>query len=117
LFDEFITSYKFTNSPASEVIEAFNQFLLALNKFFDIYEELTEDYLSNKEVFIIWYKSAIIFSDDTICANFNCYQQAIFNNISINMNHDKIKDYTTHDGMCFDKVILMTISIAVDDTS
>jgi hypothetical protein len=53
---------------------------------------------------------------DTIRANSNWYQQAVFDNISINMNSDEIKNYITSDGMCFGKVLfnielsLMTIN-------
>jgi hypothetical protein len=104
LFDEFVKSYKSSNDLAFEALEAFDQFLPALDKFFDICEELTDDEIRNKDVFVKWYKSAIISSGDTIRAISEWYNQAIFDNISINMSSDEIEDYTTNDGMCFGKV-------------
>ena len=109
-FDEFVVSYKSTNLLASEAIEAFNQFLPALDRFFDLLDELTENKMNDDTtIFIKWYSSATISSRDTIHAISNWYHQAAFDNISINMNSDEIEDYTTHDGMCFGKVILMLI--------
>lgn len=55
-------------------------------------------------IFIKWYNSVIISSSDTIQANSNWYNQAVFDNISINMNSDKIENYVTNNGMCFGKV-------------
>ena len=52
-----------------------------------------------------WYKVAVISSGDVIRAISNWYQQEVFDNISVNMSPDEIKDYITHDGMCFGKVI------------
>jgi hypothetical protein len=104
LFNEFITSYKSANDLASEALEAFDQFIPALDRFFDLYEELTEDKMSNKDIFVKWCKSAIISSGDTIRAISEWYNQAIFDNISINMCSDEIEDYTTNNGMCFGKV-------------
>ena len=103
-FDEFVTSYKTNNNAlASEAVEAFNHFLPTLDKFFDLLDEFKEmNDASN--IFIKWYSSAKISSNDTIWANSNWYQQAVFDNISINMNVDEIEDYITNDGMCFGKV-------------
>ena len=52
LFDEFVKFYKSANNLVSEVLKAFDQFLLALDRFFDLYEKLTENEMSNKEVFV-----------------------------------------------------------------
>ena len=104
LFNEFITSYKSANVLASEALEAFDQFLSTLDKLFDLYEELTKNAMRNEDVCVKWYKSAIISSGDTIRAISEWYNQAIFDNISINMCSDEIKDYITNDGMCFGKV-------------
>ena len=100
-FDEFVTSYKANNNAlASEAVEAFNHFLPTLDKFFDLLDEFKEtDDATN--IFIKWYSSAKISSNDTIQAN---SQQAVFDNISINMNADEIEDYIINDGMCFGKV-------------
>ncbi len=61
--------------------------------------------MKNDNVFVKWYKSAIISSGDTIRVISDWYHQAIFQNILINMNSDEIDDYNTCDGMCFNKVI------------
>ena len=103
-FDEFVTSYKTNNNAlASEAVKAFNHFLPTLDNFFNLLDEFKEmDDASN--IFIKWYSSAKISSNDTIRVNSNWYQQAVFDNISINMNVDEIEDYITNDGMCFGKV-------------
>ena len=75
LFDQFIKSYKSANNLAPEVLEAFEQFLPALDKFFDLYEELTENEMSNDDIFVKWYKSAVISSGDTIRAISEWYNQ------------------------------------------
>jgi len=104
-FDEFVTSYKSSNSLALEASEAFDQFIPALDKFFDLYEELTEHNISCDDICVKWYKSAVISSGDIIRAISNWYHQAVFDNISVNMSTDETEDYITHDGTCFGKVI------------
>ena len=113
-FDEFVTSYKANNNAlASEAVEAFNHFLLTLDKFFDLLDEFKEmNDASN--IFIKWYSFAKISSNDTIWANSNWYQQAVFDNISININVDEIENYITNDGMCFGKVNFQFIVIMTD---
>ena len=107
LFDEFVKFYKSGNDLALEALEAFNQFLPALDKFFDLYEELTENEMSDRDVLVKWYKSAIVSSGDTIRAISEWYNQAIFDNISINMCSNEIENYTTNNGMCFGKVSII----------
>src|SRR5437764_7844166 len=82
-FEEFVTSYKTNNNAlASEAVEAFNHFLPTLDKFFDLLDKFKEmDDASN--IFIKWYSSAKIFSNDTIRANSNWYQQASDSSSSI----------------------------------
>jgi hypothetical protein len=115
-FDEFITTYKANNILAPEALEAFNQFLTALSRFFNLLEDFTNNDVNDETITIKWYSSAVISSSDTIRANSNWYQQAVFDNISINMNSDEIKNYITSDGMCFGKILfnielsLMTIN-------
>lgn len=105
-FDEFVTSYIASNHSllASEVVEAFDHFLSTLDRFFDFLDEFNKEMDDAATICIKWYSSAVISSSDTIRANSNWYQQAVFDNISINMNSDEIEDYTTNDGMCFGKV-------------
>ena len=107
LFDDFVTSYKATNSLALEAVEAFDHFLDALDKFFDIWEELIENKMNNTIILIKWYSSAIISSGDTIRAISEWYNQAVFNDISINMDSDDTEDYITCNGMFFGKVITL----------
>jgi len=102
-FDKFVSSYQNTSSLAPEVLEAFDQFLPALDKFFDLIDSI-EFNTNNLIVFVKWYGSAIISSGDTIRANSNWYHQPIFDNISINMDSNESGDYTTYDGLCFGKV-------------
>jgi hypothetical protein len=95
---------------ASEALEAFNQFLPALDKFFNLIDLIELD-TNRLIVFIKWYGSAVISSGDTIRANSNWYHQPIFDNISINMDSNEIEDYTTYDGLCFGKVRFLHLKI------
>ena len=100
-FDKFISSYA---APlASEALEAFNQFLSVLNKFFDLMNSIELD-TNCLIVSIKWYGSVVISSGDVIHASSNWYHQSIFDNISINMDSNQSEDYTTYDGLCFGKV-------------
>jgi len=103
LLDKFVSSYQNTSSLVPEVLEAFDQFLPALDKFFDLIDSI-EFNTNNLIVFVKWYGSAVISSGDTIHANSNWYHQPIFDNISINMDSNESGDYTTYDGLCFEKV-------------
>ena len=103
LFNEFIESYKVTNFLAPEALEAFSQFLPALDRFFGLYEELTTSKIN--DAVIKWCSSSVISNSDTIRALSNWYHQAAFDNISIYMDNNETEDYITHDEMCFGKVI------------
>ena len=103
LFNEFIELYKVTNFLAPKALEVFSQFLLALDRFFGLYEELTTSKINN--AVIKWCSSSVISNSDTIRALSNWYHQVAFNNISIYMDNNETEDYITHDGMCFGKVI------------
>lgn len=84
-------------------MEAFNQFLLTLDKFFDLIN-LAEFITTHLIVSVKWYGSAVISSGDMVRANSNWYGQPIFDNVSINMDSNEIEDYTTYDKLCFGKV-------------
>ena len=73
-FDKFVSSYQNTTSLAPEALEAFNQFLPALDKFFDLIDSI-EFNTNSLIVFVKWYGSAVISSGDTIRANSNWYRQ------------------------------------------
>ncbi|CAB4383195.1 unnamed protein product [Rhizophagus irregularis] len=107
LFDEFITIYKANNVLAPEALEAFNQFIIALNRFFSLLEEFANNDVNYETITIKWYSSAVISSSDSIRANSNWYKQAVFDNISINMHSEEVENYITQDGMCFGKVLML----------
>lgn len=102
-FDEFVSSYQNTTSLAPEALDAFDKFLPALDKFFDLMDSVEVD-TNDSIVLIKWYGSAVISSGDTIHANSNWYHQPIFDNVSINMDENESEEYTTYDGICFGKV-------------
>ncbi|CAB5392091.1 unnamed protein product [Rhizophagus irregularis] len=106
-FDEFITTYKANNVLAPEALEAFNQFMIALNRFFSLLEEFANNNVNYETITIKWYSSAVISSSDSIQANSNWYKQAVFDNISINMHSEEVENYITHNGMCFRKVLML----------
>ena len=113
-FYEFVETYKANNDLATEAIDAFDHFIPTLDRFFDFLEDFNE--INNATIFIKWYNSAVISSSDTIRANSNWYHQAVFDNISINMNSNEIENYVTNDGMCFGKVnFYLTISTVNND--
>ncbi|CAG8545868.1 10399_t:CDS:2 [Funneliformis caledonium] len=78
-----------------------------LNRYFNILEKFTNNIIANNDInnetiTIKWYGS-VISSSNTIWANSNWYQQAVFDNISINMHNNEIENYITSNGMCFGK--------------
>ena len=77
-----------------------------MDKFFDLIDSIESD-ISSLIVYIKWYGFAVISSGNTIRANSNWYRQPIFDNISINMDINEIGDYTTYDGLCFGKVLIL----------
>src|SRR5690349_7985303 len=77
-FDEFITIYKANKVLAPEALEAFNQFLTALSRFFNCLEEFTNNDMNDEIITIKWYSSAIISSGDTILIGINKQYLIIF---------------------------------------
>ena len=104
-FSQFITLYKQTNNHLSpEALLAFEQFLSALNKFFDLFEDLTEEMVASNTI-IHWYSyTTAASSGDYIRASSKYYYNPEFSNISINMSEEEINDYRTDHGVCFGKV-------------
>ena len=104
-FNQFTTLYKQTNNHlAPEALLAFEQFLPALNKFFDLFDDLTEEMVASNTV-IHWYSyTTAASSGDYIRASSKYYYNPEFSNISINMNEKEINDYRTDQGICFGKV-------------
>ena len=60
--------------------------------------------INNSNIFIKWYGYAVISNGDTIRVVSDWYHQSVFDNISINMDGNEIKDYITYEGICFRKV-------------
>ena len=103
-FEEFFNNYKVNNTLAQEVSIALDQFILSLNEFFDLCEDLSEEMLmGNTEV--SWYSYANVeLSDDYIRAKNMYYNEPSFSDVSINMSGEEIEDYNTEMGVCFGKV-------------
>src|SRR5437763_10692358 len=83
--EEFFNNYKVNNTLAQEASTALNQFILSLNEFFDLYEDLSKEMLmGNTEV--SWYGYANVeSSDDYIRAKSIYYNELSFSDVSINM--------------------------------
>ena len=102
--EEFFNNYKVNNTLAQEASTAFDQFILSLNEFFDLCENLSEEMLmGNTEV--SWYSYANVESSgDYIRAKSMYYNEPSFSDVSINMSGEEIEDYNTDMGACFGKV-------------
>src|SRR2546430_15165217 len=100
-FEEFFNNYKVNNNLAQEASTALDQFILSLNEFFDLCEDLSEEMLmGNTEV--SWYSYAKVeLSGDYIRVKSMYYNEPSFSNVSINRFGDEIGDYNTVRGACF----------------
>src|SRR5947207_8094426 len=109
--EEFFNNYKVNNTLAQEVSTALDQFILSLNEFFDLYEDLSKEMLmGNTEV--SWYGDANVeSSDDYIRAKSMYYNKLSFSDVSINMSGEEIEDYNTDMGVCFGKVYVYLIKL------
>ncbi|RGB25020.1 hypothetical protein C1646_772326 [Rhizophagus diaphanus] len=74
---DYLTQFSNTTILAPEALEAFEQFLPTLDKFFDLITSIECD--------------------------------SMFDNISINMDSNEIGEYTTYDGLCFGKVLMLCL--------
>src|SRR6266496_2116969 len=102
--EEFFNNYKVNNTLAQEASTALDQFILSLNEFFDLCEDLSEEMLMrNTEV--SWYGYANVESSgDYIRVKSMYYNEPSFSDVSINMSGEEIEDYNTDMGACFDKI-------------
>ncbi|CAB4415994.1 unnamed protein product [Rhizophagus irregularis] len=115
-FDEFFDSYKEKNSLASDALLALSQFLIVLNEFFDLDDDLTEEMIINNTI-ISWYSyTNMAASGDCVRAVSKYYNEPEFSNVSINMNVEEAEDYNTNEGTCFGKV-LMLVNIVIKNYS
>ena len=109
--EEFFNNYKVNNTLAQEASTALDQFILSLNEFFDLCEDLSEEMLmENTEV--SWYSYANVESSgDYIRAKSMYYNEPSFSDVSINMSGEEIEDYNTDMGACFGKVYVYLIKL------
>jgi len=102
-FDIFFNNYKSKNILASEAITALDHFLLMLNKFFDLCEDLT----NTKNAIINWYSYANIANEDYINAKSMYYNELLFSDILINMNEQEFEDYNTYYHAYFGRYVFL----------
>jgi hypothetical protein len=111
-FDNFFNDYNLNNVLVQEALIALDNFLPALNEFFDLCEELTDA----KDSKISWYGyTNVASSGDYIRAKSVYYNEPSFSDVSINMSEEETGDYNTYEGACFGKVgmILLVVFISV----
>ena len=113
--EEFFNNYKVNNTLAQEALTALDQFILSLNEFFDLCEDLSKEMLmGNTEV--SWYGYANVKSSGGyIRAKSMYYNEPSFSNVSINMSGEEIEDYNTDMGACFGKVYVYLIKLLCID--
>ena len=87
--EEFFNNYKVNNTLAQEASTALDQFILSLNEFFDLCEDLSEEMLmGNTEV--SWYGYANVESSgDYIRAKSMYYNEPSFSDVSINLRSEE----------------------------
>ena len=98
------TEHSLLDIEPMSIFTALDRFILSLNEFFDLCEDLTEEMLiGNTEV--SWYSYANVESSgDYIRAKSMYYNEPSFSDVSINMSGEEIEDYNTDMGACFGKV-------------
>jgi len=113
--EEFFNNYKVNNTLAQEASTALDQFILSLNEFFDLCEDLSEEMLmGNTEV--SWYSYANVESSgDYIRAKSMYYNEPSFSDVSINMSGEEIEDYNMDMNACFGKVYVYLIKLLCID--
>ena len=109
-FDIFFDNYKQNNVLAQEALTALEQFLPALNEFFDLCEDLSDAESSE----IRWYSYTIASSGDYIRAKSVYYNEPSFSDVLIKMSEEETDNYNTYEGACFGKVsMLLQYSILI----
>src|SRR5438309_2004263 len=113
--EEFFNNYKVNNTLAQEASLALDQFILSLNEFFDLCEDLSEKMLmGNTEV--SWYGYVNMKSSgDYIRIKSMYYNELSFSDVSINMSGEEIEDYNTDMGAYFSKVYVYLIKLLCVD--
>ena len=113
--EEFFNNYKVNNTLAQEASTALDQFILSLNEFFDLCEDLSEEMLmGNTEV--SWYGYANVESSgDYIRAKSMYYNEPSFSDVLINISREEIEDYNMDMGACFGKVYVYLMKLCIDN--
>ncbi len=113
--EEFFNNYKVNNTLTQEASTALDQFILSLNEFFDLCEDLSEEMLmGNTEV--SWYGYTNVESNgDYIRVKSMYYNEPSFSDVSINMSGEEIEDYNTDMGAYFGKVYVYLIKFLCID--
>ena len=113
--EEFFNNYKVNNTLAQEALTALDQFILSLNEFFDLCEDLSEEMLMGNTK-VSWYGYANVESSgDYIRAKSMYYNEPSFSDVSINMSGEEIEDYNMDMGACFGKVYVYLIKLLCID--
>ncbi|CAG8718569.1 41615_t:CDS:2, partial [Gigaspora margarita] len=101
--DNFFAFYKAKKDLAPEALLFFEHFFSSLNKFFDLFEDLTEDIVIGNTS-IKWYSyTNMVENEDYIRASSEFYNKLVFSDVSINMNPEESGDYNTDNGNCYCK--------------
>src|SRR2546421_13073650 len=101
--EEFFNNYKVNNTLAQEASTALDQFILSLNEFFDLYEDLSEDMLMGNTV-VSWYSyNNVKTSGNDIRGKSMHYNEPSFSVVSIKISGEEIEDYNTVMHACFRK--------------
>src|SRR2546421_13071102 len=111
MFDEFFAAYKAINTLAPDALMALDHFLPALNKFFDLCNDLNQDMVMNNTKINSYSYTNMVASGDYIQAKSRYYNQPEFSNISIKMSEEELDDYDTDEGTCFGKVRTISIKL------
>src|SRR5690349_19976612 len=102
--EEFFNNYKVNNTLAHQALTALDQFIILLNEFFNLCEDLSEEMLmGNTEVSCYSYAN-VESSGDYIRAKSMYYNEPSVSDVSINTIGEEIGDYNTDMGACFGKV-------------
>jgi hypothetical protein len=102
--NDFFASYKAKEDLAPEALLSFEHFLSSLNKFLDLFEDLTEDIVTGNTS-IKWFSyTNMVENEDYIRASSKFYNKPVFSDVSINMNTEESRDYNTDNRICYYKI-------------
>ncbi|CAG8856286.1 32730_t:CDS:1, partial [Gigaspora margarita] len=101
--NDFFASYKAKKDLAPKALLSFEHFFSSLNKFFDLFEDLTKDIVTGNTS-IKWYSyTNIVENKDYIRVSSEFYNKLVFSDVSININSEESEDYNTDNRNCYCK--------------